>query len=414
MKVLLLSTFDAKGGAAIAASRLHQSLRQQGVDSTMMVREKFSDDPTIMGPGSKLQQGWAKTRGVIDALPMQFYRQRQRHVTFFPQWLPSQLERQIKRLAPDIINLHWVSGGFIPIELLARLRQPLVWTLHDMWPLTGGCHYSQGCDRFKSTCGACPQLGSSQRLDLSRWVWHRKMRSWRGLPWQLIAPSRWLAMMAKASGLFQDAPVTVVANGLDLTRYRPIQQQVARDILRLPQDCQLILFGAANATTDERKGFHFLSPILTHLKTLMPERPIELAIFGASEPTSPPELPFNTHYLGTLRDVTSLILAYGAADIFVLPSKQDNLPNTVMEALACGVPCVGFNQGGLPDMVQHLQTGFLAMPYNTQELAEGIQWVLEDSDRYPSLAANARAFATQHFDQTQQTRRYQSLFRDLL
>ena len=135
----------------------------------MLVREKLSEDPTVIGPVGKLQQGWAKTRGVIDALPLQFYRRRDRGVTFFPQWLPNQFDRQVEQLAPDILNLHWVSGGFVPIEALAQFQQPLVWTLHDMWPMTGGCHYSHGCDRYQKACGRCPQLDSHTDWDLSRW-----------------------------------------------------------------------------------------------------------------------------------------------------------------------------------------------------------------------------------------------------
>ena len=414
MKVTLLSTFDQKGGAAIAASRLQQGLQQQGIDASLLVREKSGTNAHVIGPQGNLSQGWAKTRGVIDALPLQLYRSRDRQGNFFPQWLPNRLNRTLTTLKPELINLHWVSGGFVPIEALARWRKPLIWTLHDMWPMTGGCHYSGGCDRFEHQCGACPHLGSQQVWDLSRWVHSRKTTAWKTLPIQLVSPSQWLANQARASRLFHKTPFTVIPNGLDLTLYRPIEPHTARQILRLPQQGQLILFGADNATTDIRKGFQFLKPTLEKLKTLDLKGPIEIGIFGAADSAIAQKFPFRTHFLGRLQDTTSLVLAYSAADVFLLPSRQDNLPNTILEALACGTPCIGFNQGGLPDMIQHLQNGFLATPYDTNHLAEGLHWLLSCPARHQALSHQARATAEQKFSQTLQAQQYQTLFESTL
>lgn len=422
MKVTLLSTFDKKGGAAIAASRLHKGLRQQGVEATLLVREKFGAEAHTIGPNGKFDQGWAKAKGVVDSLPLQLYRDRDRQANFFPQWLPNRIERTIATLAPDIINLHWISGGFIPIEAIAqwykKWKVPLVWTLHDLWPMTGGCHYPgrypELCDRFEQACGTCPQLGSQQAKDLSTWVLHRKARAWKSLPLQLVSPSRWLANQARASSLFKGTPIEIIPNGLDLDLYRPIPTQIARQILRLPQEGQLILFGADNALIDTRKGFQFLQPTLAKLSQLEPNGSIEIAIFGATESSIAKDFPFRTHFLGQLRDATSLVLAYSAADVFLLPVWQDNLPNTILEALACGTPCVGFDVGGLPDMIQPHHNGFLATAYDTDDLAGGLHWVLRCADRHRQLRHQARQTAVQKFSQARQAQRYQVLFETLL
>ncbi|MEO1590171.1 MAG: glycosyltransferase family 4 protein [Cyanobacteria bacterium J06632_22] len=409
-----MSTFDTKGGAAIAASRLHDGLRQQGVHSTLLVREQLGRDPQVIGPSGRLQQGWAKTKGVLDALPLQLYRQRDPAVNFFPQWLPGRTRQQVAEHRPDILNLHWVSGGFVAVEALRGIPQPVVWTLHDMWPMTGGCHYSGTCDRFQQTCGQCPQLGSHRSWDLSRWTWRRKARAWHNLSLHLVSPSQWLADQAQKSMLFRDRPVTVIPNGLDLDLYRPLSQATARVVLRLPPSPLLILFGAANATTDDRKGFSFLQPTLRRLQHLLPDQEIELVIFGATRPEHPPDFPYRTHYLGVLSDAPSLVLTYAAADVFLLPARQDNLPNTIVEALACGVPCVGFDQGGLPDLIQPEYNGKLAKPYDGASLAQGLRWVLADAARRPVLRANARAVAEQRFGLSQQAARYRTLFEGLL
>jgi glycosyltransferase involved in cell wall biosynthesis len=412
MNVLLLSTSDITGGAARAAYRLHQGLQSLGVDSQMLVQYKSSDDKTVMAPSTRLGEGIVRMRTAFDALPLKFYRQLD-GTTFSLQWLPDGITRKVIQSEPDVINLHWTGEAFIGIETIAKFNQPLVWSLHDMWAFTGGCHYSQDCDRYTASCGACPQLGSSKDWDLSRWVWQRKAKAWSNLNLTIVALSSWLAKCASSSSLFKDLRVELIPNGIDITKYRAIERQVARELLQLPQDKHLVLFGSGNATSDKRKGFHLLQPALQDLSKSGWYDELELVIFGASQPANPPDFGFKVHYLGTLSDDLSLALVYSAADVFILPSTQENLANTVMEAIACGIPCVAFNIGGMPDMIEHKKNGYLAQPYQIEDLARGIAWVLENEERHQKLSYRAREKAEQEFTLELQACRYLSLFTEI-
>ena len=413
MKSLIVNSHDIEGGAARAAYRLHKGLKSIAIDSQMLVEEKLSNDATVLAPKTRLEQGIARGKLTIETLPLKLYPQRDK-TTFSIQWLPDRIVPQINQIAPDIINLHWINQGYAQIETLAKLKPPLVWSLHDMWAFTGGCHYNQDCDRYTISCGACPQLGSTKDWDLSRWVWQRKTKAWKNLNLTIVALSSWLANCARESSLFKDLRIEVIPNGIDPNRYRPINRQIAREVLNLPQDKQLILFGSLKATSDKRKGFHLLQPALQDLSKSGWYDRLELVIFGAERPENPPEFGLKSHYLGTLNDDLSLSLVYSAADVFVLPSVQDNLPNTIMEAIACGTPCVAFNIGGMPDLIEHEQNGYLAQPYETEDLAQGIAWVLENEERHQKLSFRAREKVEEEFTMEIQARQYLSLFTEIL
>src|SRR5919202_398945 len=373
MKVLHLSESDG-GGAGRATFRLNQGLQRLGVDSKILVQLKYSDDRTVFSPETTLGKFSAKLKlpERLDALPLNGYPQRNAN-DFSLEWLPSGIVSKVAKLTPDVVNLHWVCHGYVPIEAIAKFKKPLVWTLHDMWAFTGGCHYSQECDRYKSSCGTCPQLGSTKSWDISRWVWQRKAKAWQNLNLSIVSPSHWLAKCTRSSSLFQDLPIEVIPNGLDTQQYKPIPRQVARELLNLPQDKQLILFGAMYPNSDRRKGFY-------------------------------------SHYLGRLSDEISLAVVYAAADVFVAPSTQDNLPNTVMEAIACGTPSVAFNIGGMPELIEHQHNGYLAQALDSEDLAQGIIWVLENKERHQKLCDRARQKAEQEFTLEIQARRYESLY----
>ena len=413
MKVLILSTRDLAGGAARAAYRLHRGLLTAGVDSTMLVQNKASGDRTIIGAKSKVKRGIAAVRPALSQVPFSLHRDRDRSVGIYsPQWLPNNIIDKIEQIDPDIINLHWVCGGYIPIEALAKLKQPLVWTLHDMWAFTGGCHYSGDCNRFTLSCGACPQLGSSRSWDMSRWVWQRKVKSWQDLNLTVVTPSRWLADMARSSSLFKDNPIEVIGNGIDPQIYQPHDKKLARKILQLPTDKKIILFGALDSTQNKRKGFSLLLSALHHLRQIQSSEEIELVIFGADAPPNPINFGFKAHYVGKFSDDITLSLLYASADVFVAPSIQDNLPNTVLEAMFCGTPCAAFEIGGIPDMVDHQENGYLARPFLPEDLARGIHWILQDNIRC-QLAIKSREKAVDGFNLLGQTQKYLRVFNDL-
>jgi glycosyltransferase involved in cell wall biosynthesis len=282
-----------------------------------------------------------------------------------------------------------------------------------MWAFTGGCHYSGACTRYEQTCGNCPQLRSNREFDLSRWTWKRKSKVWADLPLTIVTPSKWLADCVNASSLLHGFRIETIPNGLDMTVYQPHDKQFSRQLHHLPTDKRLILFGALGNLKNERKGSQFLRPALQKLSQ-MGLRDVELVIVGAEASENAESFGLKTHYVGTLQDDASLSALYAAVDVFVAPSTQDNLPNTVVESLACGTPIVAFDIGGMPDIVDHHETGYLAQPYEADDLAAGIAWVLEDDERRQKLAVQARKVAEERFDIYRAARMYADLYQDIL
>jgi len=412
MKVVLLNSSDTEGGAARAAYRLHHGLQGIGVSSQMLVKNKKSRDPNVIMSQKGIANKFDKIISTISNSPLRLYPERNRGI-FSPEWLPDSLAAKVAKIQPDIINLHWVCGGYMQVESVPKFNKPLVWTLHDMWPFTGGCHYSEECDRYTKSCGSCPQLHSSKDSDLSRWVWQRKAQAWKNLNLTLVTPSHWLAECAKSSSLLQEYPVNVIANGLDPEVYKPLNRLLLRESLNLPQNKQLVLFGAMQGTDDRWKGFPLLVPALQSLSKSGWQDKIELLVFGSSQPEKPSEVGFKTHYLGRLED-ESLAKVYAAADVMVVPSRYEAFGQTASEALACGTPVVAFDVTGLKDIVDQQQNGYLAKPYETEDLARGIAWVLEDPDRHEKLCRSARLKVEEKFTLQVQARAYKNLYEEIL
>jgi len=415
VNLLMLNTYDSRGGAAIATHRLHQGLRSVGVDSHLMVLNKYTDDSTVIEP--KRQTGLEKVFSFI-------YKRREARYTnlcyvkekrlFSPARCPDNLARRVAEFKPELVHLFWVNSGFMKIETLKQLRKPIVWTLHDMWPFTGGCHYDDECRRFQQSCGKCPILSSVNDHDLSRHIWERKRKSWRNVPIVVVATSHWLADMARSSSLFKDQQIEVIPNGIDTDKYKPLDKRAARDAYGLPQDKKLVLFSAFSATTDKRKGNHFLMPALNKMALAGWGERTELVIIGASAPENPPDLGMKVHYMGNLHDEISQVLLYSAADVTVAPSMQENLSNTVMESLSCGTPVVAFNIGGMPDMIDHQSSGYLAKPFESDDLAAGIMWVLENKARHSMLAQHARQTVVERYTLKAVANRYLALYQSIL
>jgi glycosyltransferase involved in cell wall biosynthesis len=416
MKVLHLSTFDIDGGAARAAYRVHHGLKRVGVDSQMLVRVKSSTDRAVTAPKSGLEKGLARFRADLNQLPLRPYQRKTKISTggFSPQWVPDGLLPTITEMNPDIIDLHWVSNGYLQIETIAKFNKPIVWTLMDMWAFTGGCHYSFTCDRYTNNCGTCPILQSEKDQDLSRKVWQRKQQAWKEINLTLVSPTNWLANCARSSALFKNHRIEVIPFCLDTKVFKPIDKQEARRILNFPDDKLLVLFGAIEATKDHRKGFHLLQAALQNLGKTEWREKIELAVFGASEPETPIDLGFKAHYLGRFKDDISLAVLYSAADVMIVPSMQEAFGQTASEAIACATPVVAFNGTGLADIVEHQQNGYLAQPFEVEDLARGIAWVLEDRDRHQQLSQRAREKAEQEFYLELQAERYLKLYNQLL
>lgn len=410
MKSLILS-YSLEGGAGGAAYRLHQGLRRIGVTSQVLVVKKEGDDHTVIPlVETTINRGFSVLREKLNNLPLRLYPNNAGY--FSTQWPRDSVPAKVAQLNPDIINLHWILNGFVQIESLRKFDQPLVFTLHDMWAFTGGCVHSLDCDRYTNECGSCPQLGSTKSRDLSRWVWGRKARAWKNLDLTVVTPSNWLAESARSSSLFKDKRVEVVPNGLDVETYRPVDRRLARQLLGLPLDKKIILFGAWSLS--HWKGFHLLQGALQSLSMSGWHDKLELVLFGFSEPEEPIDLGIKAHYLGRLYDDISLALVYSAADVKVVPSLVESFGLTACESLACGTPVVAFNVSGLRDIIDHKQNGYLATPFEIEDLAQGIVWILEDDDRRNRLSKRAREKVEKEFTLELQAQRYLNLYSEAL
>ncbi len=410
MKILILNTFDIQGGAARAAYRLHKALLNEGVNSQMLVQNKSSDDYTVLSSSTKIGQGFPKLKQALDLIPTQFYPHKTKTL-FSPSWLPfSPIINQISKINPDIVHLHWVCGGMLKIEDLPRIKKPIVWSLHDMWAFTGGCHYDEDCGRYKKNCAYCKVLASNKENDLSSRILKRKNKSFKRDDLIVIGLSQWLSNAAKESYLFKNKTIINLPNPIDTNLFKPFEQKKARQLWNLPENKKLVLFGAMGATSDPRKGYQELIGSLQRLQN----EEIEWVIFGNSEPKEKPNFKFKSHYTGQLYDDVSLITLYNACDVMLVPSLQENLSNAIMESLACGTPVVGFNIGGNSDMIEHHKNGYLAKPFDSYDLAKGIEWVLGDEERHKQLCFAAREKVIEKFDSEKVAKQYIDLYQSLL
>lgn len=372
MKILHLCYSDLEGGAARAAYRLHQAQRRIGLDSHMLVIDKRSDDPYVHTV-STFTRIRIKLASVFCRLLLR-QQKTPNTVLHSLNFVPSGLPRYIEALQPDVINLHWLGGEMISVGEIAHLRQPIVWTLHDMWAFSGCEHYDDDrpSERYRSGYSAASRHPEHTGWDLDRWNFLRKQKAWASKRFHIVTPSHWLGDCVRHSKLFAGQPLQVIPNCIDHQVYRPLDKSFAREALGLPRDKQLLLFGAMSSTSDPRKGYQLLIPALQCLKAEGKAERIELVVFGASHGNAEQVTGIKTHYMGRLHDDISLCLLYNAADIFVAPSLQDNLPNTLVESLACGTPCIAFNIGGMADLIKHNGDGVLIDNVNAAALAKSI------------------------------------------
>ena len=376
----------------------------------MLVDTQLSDDYSVIEEESNIVKGVSLIRRILDRLLVNTYKHRS--ATYFsPNLVPfSGLVQRINALNPDIVHLHWVNKAMLSISDIAAIKAPIVWSLHDMWAFTGGCHYDEGCGAYNELCRECKVLGSTKKNDLSHKIFNKKRRAYaKHKNLTIVGLSQWLADCASNSMLFKNNKVVCLPNPIDTAVYSPLDKRVAREILRLPMDKTLVLFGAMGATSDPRKGYKELCEALF---TLKPNN-IELVVFGSSEPNVSEGFKFKAHYLGELHDDVTLRALYSAVNVMVVPSLQENLSNAIMESLACGTPVVGFDVGGNSDMIKHQKNGYLAKPFDPTDLAIGIDWVLRATN-YDELSVNARNKVLTEFDSEVVAKNYSELYASVL
>jgi glycosyltransferase involved in cell wall biosynthesis len=410
MKILNIVTGD-EGGGGKAAYRLTLGLRQLGCDTSLYLASKFHPDSATVvfrpptGLTSRLQRWLRRSR------------QRARLLRYGkdvdPSWgIDHRCQRGTAPLsqmpAADVINIHTIANFMDYAAFFKAVRVPVAWTLHVMAPFTGGCNYASGCRRFEDSCGCCPFLASNSERDLSHAIWREKRAAYEyASRVHLVSPSRWLATEVSRSSLLGHLPVTVIPNGIDTDTYAPRDRRFAREVLGLPQDASVLLFCTQHSLKYKVKGFTYLVEALVGMTAI---KNLHLLTLGAD---SFPDLPIPHTHLGHVFNDNLLSLIYSAADLFVIPSLQDNLPNVVIESFACGTPVVGFDVGGIPDMVRPGVTGELVTPGDANGLRAAIGNLLQDGNRRAGLSANCRRIAVDEYSLATQAEAYLNLYRSL-
>jgi glycosyltransferase involved in cell wall biosynthesis len=417
-RVAGFSFADSGGGAAKAAYRLHTALRAQGAEATLHVLRKESGDPTVRTVSAYAQFGTLAPELAprIDQLPRKIF-----HGSSQAFWSTGWYGAVDATALPgipdsDVLMLYWVTRGLLGIKQIGRLLatgKPVIWRLSDMWPFTGGCHYSQACVRYEQHCGECPQLSSSRSSDLSAWLHRAKRRHWAGGNLTIVAPSSWMAEKARRSSLFADRTVKVIPTGVDCNLFRPIPKETARNILGLPLDRPLILYGATSALSDPRKGGDLAVRAYVRAFESSAQIPV-LIVFGSmSRPAGIPDhMPVQA--LGIIRDESMLALIYSACDVFVAPSREENLANSVLEAMACGLPVLSMNVGGMSDAIEDGRNGRLVDPAAPEALADRLRELIEDKALRERMSVAAREMAVAKFSAVRQAQSYIGLFEELL
>lgn len=418
MKILHLSTADLRGGAALSAYRLHRGLLLAGEGSSMLVRDKIGRDATVhqfvlpMDWVGRIKRKWRRRQIVRDIQP---YRRTMPpgFELFSDDRSPFGASMIAQMEMSDVVHLHWVAAFLdygLFFETLPK-RQPIVWTLHDMNAFTGGCHYDMGCGRYAQQCGACPQLGSISEDDLARAIWNRKVQAFRHVEADrmcIVTPSRWLGQAVQRSSILSRYRVEVIPYGIDLEAFAPRDRAVSRDVLGIPQSAKVVLF-LAEIVTNRRKGFQVLSEALAGCTRDVEE--LWLLSVGQQAPFRQDQV--RGSHLPYIGEERFLSLAYSAADLFVIPSLQDNLPNTVLEAMACGVPVIGCDVGGIKDMVRPGATGVLVPAGDLAALRGAIVNLLHNHELRKAMARQSRKVAIEEYALELQARRYTELYKEL-
>ena len=420
MKVLIINTSDSSGGAAVAARRLWHTLNLHGKDLQADMLVQKSSKPTT-GIYQYSQGKWAQRLAFLRFVGERLYflpheKSKKIRFAFSPANTGVEIVKHPLVQEADIIHLHWINGGFISLHGLAglfALGKPIIWTLHDMWPFTGGCHYSGNCDGYARHCGNCPLLRNSAPDDLSHKIYAAKHSEYRTDSLHVVGCSQWMASVARRSSLFEGSrSFQSIPNPIDQEVFKPLDKQVAKTKLGIDSDKRHLLFGAMNIH-DDRKGFAYLRQALEYLHGNERLRDIELIVFGKADESTLASLPFPVKYVGQITDIRKMVTAYSAADVMVTPSLQDNLPNTIMESLACGTPVVAFKVGGVPEMINHLQTGYLAETASARSLADGILQTFELSGQ-GNMTEVCQKFTSDNYAVDKVALQYQDVYRRAL
>lgn len=411
MKILHLCYSDGMGGAAVGAKRLHLAMKSCGVDSRLLVVNKTTDDEHVIGMGrNRLSNSFRcrfneKVSGLLTS---------ENPVVRSLGVLPTGTHKVINSLGADIVQMHWINADTISISEIPKIDAPVFWKLPDMWAFSGAEHYNLPDDpeRYIEGYTSDNRPAHESGVDVNKFIWKYKKSRWKNTDFSIVGPSSWISECARKSSLLSGRSVKHILNPLDTDLYRPLDKDAVRREFNLPLNKKLVLFAAMHATSDKRKGFSYLKMALGYLGDYLSPDDVDFVVLGAAGPENDKSSGFNLHYLGIIRDEEQLVRAYNIADILVFPSTMDNLPNIIKEATCCGIPCVGFDVGGMPDMISHKETGYLADAYDAQDLARGIAWTIERGS--PEMMERVRDGAQCKHNQASVVNNYIEYYEDCL
>ncbi len=409
MRVLIINTSERIGGAAVAANRLLESLTNNGIKAKMLVRDKQTDEISVV----QLPQSWLQVWRFVWERVVIWKANRFKKNNLFAVDIANtgmNITSLPEFQQADIIHLHWINQGMLSLNDIRRILasgKPVVWTMHDMWPCTGICHHARECTNYQQECHHCPFIyGGGSKKDLSTRIFRKKKEIYKLAPITFVTCSHWLENRARSSALLTGQTVTSIPNPINTNLFRPRNKQDARSKLLLPATGKLMLFGSVKIT-DKRKGIDYLIESCKLLAQKHPElkEKLGVVVFGNKSHELDNLLPFKVYALDYVEKEHALPNIYNAVDLFVTPSLEENLPNTIMESMACGVPCVGFNVGGIPEMIDHLHNGYVAEYRSAEDFANGIYWILTEQD-YPALSEQACRKVATNYSESAIAKRY--------
>lgn len=413
MRVLIINTSERIGGAAVAASRLMEALKKNGIKAKMLVRDKQTQQITVVELPHNMQMVWKFVWERIAIWKANNFSRKNifavdiantgTDITSLPEFQQA-----------DIIHLHWINQGMLSLKNIEKILEsgkPVVWTMHDMWSCTGICHHARHCTNYQQECHNCPFINNGKRRkDLSNRIFLKKQKLFSKHKISFVTCSHWLKEQAEKSALLQGQNVWSIPNPININLFKPHSKKQAREQFALPQDKKLILFGAVKIM-DKRKGIDYMIEACRLLYEKHPELKERLGIvaFGNQSQQLQSMLPFKVYPLDFVKDEHRIVDIYNAVDLFVTPSLEENLPNTIMEAMSCGIPCVGFNVGGIPEMIDHLHNGYVAQYRSAEDFANGMHLILTEPE-YASMSEQACRKAVANYSESIIAKKYIELY----
>ena len=377
MRILHVGYSDTRGGAAISMMRLHNSLIEKNIDSTVLVAEKISNDPSVIGPTKSFEILINEVKKIL-VRQKKFIFENHSIYSHSLNFFDSNIIKKINEINPDIVNLHWVNNETLSIKQIAKIKQPIVWTFADMWPMCGGEHYSE-TQRYKEGYHKNNKETYVKRFDLNRYLWLQKKNNWNTNIKKIVCISDWLTKKASESSLFENSSIETINCNIDLNIWKPIEKNIARNILDLPKEKKLFLFVSTNGVNDLRKGFKFIDKALNELSNNKSD--FELIIAGKGKGVGKKNYSYRIIDKIFDGDPIQLRLLYSACDLVLSPSILEAFGQVAVEAASCGTPSIGFNKTGFTDIIDHKVNGYLANYLNQEDFNLGINWMINELEK---------------------------------